>query len=163
MSKARDAGTRKIFHKKDLVEAVKGMNRRNRGQRIKASKVAHTPAPILPSLDVPIKKRSKTQVEMMQQELHAIARRYNELKQQAEQKAHLQEELENDLRVLKMENQSLRRIENHETTETHHLDELEASIERVTKSLERKLFPTRSAHFMKRMISTPPCSSRSKH
>ncbi|GBG24240.1 Ryanodine receptor 1 [Hondaea fermentalgiana] len=168
--------TRKIFAKKDLVEAVREMNAKP-GVSAIASSVntqsesalrlvdGRTAKPRAASAEVSTVKsgsdrrnvrtalpsmskgnhapgtrgRLKSASEILQETLNFNAKKYNDLKVACAEKETQLNQAIDELASLQVENESLRKMELHQTSDTHQLDGLEEQIDDAQALLESRL------------------------
>lgn len=93
--------------------------------------------------------RFKSASEILQETLNFNAKKYNDLKIACEEKEKQLNKLIDELASLQVENESLRKMELHQTSDTLHLDELSNKIEEVQSLLENRQHRQAVLHHMK--------------
>lgn len=149
---------RKMFQKKDLVEAVRRMGTLNAsGSRVELGegstgsaskdkagrmKRAHASAEI------------GGQLRVMETGVVTTSRRYNELKLKADRKAVELQSLLDTLTMIKLEHDALERMKLRQTPESDRIGTLTRGIEDATKEIQGKLHYRRVLHHMMQRLET---------
>lgn len=143
---------RKIFHKRDLVEAVRKMGTLTAsGSRLELVEGGAENSP----KDKPGRiKRAQTsaeiggQLRVMETGVVTTSRRYNELKLKADRKAVELQSLLDTLTMIKLEHDALERMKMRQTPESDRIGTLTRGIEEATEEIEGKLHYRRVLHYM---------------
>lgn len=161
----------KIAHKKDLMEAVRNMNaEQSTRSRREQSSQPHKNPNLLPvsfrkgsgrlerskSLSklnaVQGNNQSKSAHQILQQALNEHVKKFNELKLALENRTRHLKNLTDELLEHKKENESLRRMEKHETVDTLRIEELKREYESSLQELDVKQRRKEQLIHMKRRL-----------
>lgn len=135
---------RKIFEKKDLIQAIRAMSPvKALAKSMSATAVSALSTPVADGPDMG--SRALTELEAA---VNVNARRYNDLKQLADKRQEQLKVLMDDLHVLQVENDALGKMASKQTAESLRIEGLRDEIERIVAAMEDKDFQHRQLEHM---------------